>query len=398
MKKLPFNTRTLTLALVLLPLLMAFAYVATSSGPLSPIPVTVTQVKSQAITPALFGIGVVEARYRYPIGPSMTGRVLTLTVNVGDRVNAGQLLGEMDPVDMDNKIASRDAAIKRAKASVVAAQARIRDAAARAKFARIQSQRYQKLAQEKSVSAEVAEAKYQEYQVTKASLEAAKANLNAARKELDMLHADYKGLLQQRKNLNLVAPVDGLVVGRYIEPGSTVVAGQAVVEIIDPNSIWVNVRFNQLQSDGLASDLPAHIVLRSRASRPLDGRVDRLEPLADAITEETLAKVVFNQLPEPLPPLGELAEVTVSLLPLDAKPVIPNASIKQFQGQSGVWLVEDNGLRFVSIRVGVHDLDGRVQVLSGLKPGDQVVVYSRQELSRHSRIDILDSLQSDTHD
>ena len=398
MKKLPFNTRTLTLVLVLLPLLMAFAYVATSSGPLSPVPVTVTQVKSQAIAPALFGIGVVEARYRYPIGPSMTGRVLTLNVNVGDRVKAGQLLGEMDPVDMDNKIASRDAAIKRAEASVIATQARIRDAAARAEFARIQSRRYRKLAQEKSVSAEVAEAKYQEYQVTEASLEAAKANLNAARKELDMLRADYRGLLQQRENLNLVAPVDGLIVGRYIEPGSTVVAGQAVLDIIDPNSIWVNVRFNQLQSDGLASGLPAHIVLRSRASRPLDGRVSRVEPLADAITEETLAKVVFNQLPEPLPPLGELAEVTVSLPPQDAMPVIPNASIKQFQGQSGVWLVEGDELRFVNIRVGAHDLDGRVQILSGLKPGDQVVVYSRQELSHHSRIAIHDSLQGDAHD
>ncbi|HEB56355.1 MAG TPA: efflux RND transporter periplasmic adaptor subunit [Gammaproteobacteria bacterium] len=392
MKKFPINMRSMTLALVLLPLLLAFGYVATSSGPLSPVPVTVSQVQQQAIAPALFGIGVVEARYRYRIGPSMTGRVLRLDVHVGDRVSAGQVLGEMDPVDMDNKIASSDAAIKRANASVVAAEARVKDSAARAEYARAQSSRYERLAREKSVSKDAAEAKYQEYQVSKASLEAAKANLNATRKELDMLWADYNGLLQQRRNLRLVAPVDGLVVGRYIEPGSTVVAGQPVLEIIDPKSIWVNVRFNQLQSGGLAQGLDASIVLRSRSNQSLSGRVDRVEPLADAVTEETLAKVLFERLPEPLPPIGELAEVTVSLPRLPATPVIPNASIKLLQGQAGVWVVEDNGLRFVPIRVGTYDLDGRVQILDGLKAGDQVVVYSKQELSRRSRIKIVDQL------
>jgi len=71
-----------------------------------------------------------------------------------------------------------------------------------------------------------------------------KANLNAAREELKMLRADYEGQVQQRSNLRLIAPVDGLVVGRYVEPGSTVVAGQAVVDVIDPASIWINVRFD----------------------------------------------------------------------------------------------------------------------------------------------------------
>jgi len=272
MKKFPINMRRITLALVLLPLLLAFGYVATSSGPLSPVPVTVTRVEQQAIAPALFGIGIVEARYRYQIGPNITGRVLQLNVHVGDHVTAGQVLGEMDPVDMDNKIASRDAAIKRAEASVVAADARVKDSVARREYAQAQAARYKRLVQGKSISKDTAEAKHQEYLVAKASLEAAKANLNAARKELDMLRADYKGLLQQRNNLRLVAPVDGLVVGRYIEPGSTVVAGQPVLEMIDPNSIWVNVRFNQLQSGGLVQGLDASIVLRSRSGHPLTGR------------------------------------------------------------------------------------------------------------------------------
>lgn len=394
MKKLSMNTRTLTLVAILLPLVVGFGYVVTRSGPLAPIPVTVAQAENQSISPALFGIGIVEARYSYRIGPIMTGHVLRLDSQVGDRVSAGQVLGDMDPVDMDNKITAKDAAMKRAKASVIAAEAHVVDSAARENYAQTQSRRYQQLLKERTVSEEAAEAKYQEYQVAKASLAAAKANLNAAREELAMLRADYDGLLQQRSNLRLVAPVDGLVVGRYVEPGSTVVAGQAVLEVINPTSIWVNVRFDQLQSRGLSKDLPATIQLRSR-SDSLNGHVVRVEPLADAVTEEILAKVSFDLLPDQLPPVGELAEVNVVLPQLASTLVVPNASIKRQNGQTGVWLIENDSPRYVPVETGVADLDGRVQILSGLNHGDRVVVYSKQELSKRSRVSIVARLVDD---
>lgn len=392
MSKLPLNKRSITLLAILLPLVLSFAYVAARSGPLAPVPVTVHQVENQVISPGLFGIGIVEARYSYRIGPTMTGHVLRLDSHVGDRVTAGQILGDIDPVDLDNKITSKDAAIKRAKAAVIAAEAQVNDVAAREIYAHSQSRRYQELVKAGTVSDEAAEAKVQEYQVAKASLLASRANLNAAREELEMQRADYAGLVQQRRNLRLVSPVDGLVIGRYVEPGSTVVAGQSVLEVIDPASLWINVRFDQLQSRGLGKGLAASIKLRSGSEQNLAGQVERVEPVADSVTEEILAKVVFDQLPETLPPVGELAEVTVALPALAPSVIVPNASIKRLNGTTGVWLVENNTPRYVAVEIGVTDLDGQVQILSGVESGDQIVLYSKQELSTRSRISIVDSL------
>ncbi len=392
MKMLAASRRTIALIMVLLPLLLVFGYVVARSGPLAPVPVTVVEVGKQAITPALFGIGTVEARYRYRVGPTMTGRLSWLKGDVGDRVTAGQVIGEMDPVDIDDRISANQAAVKRAVASVAAAEARVKDFVAREKYARLQAERYKRLVTERNVSKEAAEAKEQAYQIAKAGLAAAQADLKAARHELERLRFEYEGLLQQRSNLRLVVPMDGVIAGRYIEPGSTAMAGQAVLEIIDPESIWVSVRFNQLQSDGLAKDLPAIVVLRSRSDRPVSGKVARVELLADPVTEETLAKVAFDRLPEPFPPLGELAEVTVSLPRLDATVVVPNASIKRVNGQSGVWVVENDSLRFAPVEIGVSDLDGRVQIIRGLEPGDRVVLYSKKELTANSRISITDRL------
>ena len=76
---------------------------------------TVSSVESRAITPALFGIGTVEARYTYKIGPTFAGRVKRLEVHVGDQVKAGQVLGEMEPVDLDARVRSQESAFKRAE-------------------------------------------------------------------------------------------------------------------------------------------------------------------------------------------------------------------------------------------------------------------------------------------
>lgn len=386
------NGRTLALIAVLVPLLVLFIYVALRSGPLAPIPVTVTTVENRAIAPALFGIGTVESRYTHKIGSTAAGRIKRVDVQVGDQVRAGQVLGEMDPVDMDQRVAAQTSALMRAEAAALAADAQVREALARKAYAEKQAARYEKLLQAHAVSEEGASAKHQEQQIAEAGFAAARANLDAARQELTRIRAERAGLHQQRANLRLVAPVDGLVVAREADPGTTVVAGQTVVEIIDPASLWINLRFDQLRTSGLHAGLPAQISLRSRAGQTLAGRVLRVEPLADVVTEESLAKVVFDILPEPLPPLGELAEVTIALPKMSAAPVVSNASVQRVGGQLGVWLIRDGTPHFAPVKLGAADLDGQVQIVEGVQAGELVVVYSHRAIDGRSRIKVVERL------
>jgi RND family efflux transporter MFP subunit len=378
MKSLPMQRRTLALIAVIVPLLALLVYVALRSGPLAPVAVTEVRVESRALHPALFGIGTVEARYTYKIGPTFAGRIQRLEVHVGDRVTAGQVLGEMDPVDLDDRVRSQEAALKRAEAA-------IREAAARHAYAQSQARRYEQLFAARSVSEEALTAKRQELAI-------AEAALAGAREELVRARSDRDALVAQRSNLRLVAPVDGIVILRDADPGTTIVAGQAVVELIDPQSLWVNVRFDQVSASGLAADLPASIVLRSRNGRSLKGRVLRVEPKADAVTEEMLAKVIFDEVPSPLPPLGELAEVTIDLPALAATPVIPNAAVQRQGNRTGVWQITNGEPEFVPVTLGRSDLDGHVQVLEGLGEGDRIVLYSEKALGPHSRIHVVERI------
>lgn len=378
MKGLPLQKRTVALLAVIIPLLALFAYVGLRSGPLAPVNVTVATVEAGSISPALFGVGTVEARYSYQIGPTFAGRVGRLDVHVGDRVSAGQLLGEMDPVDLDDRIRSLQSAFKSAEAA-------LREAEARQAYAQTQARRYEQLFAARLTSEETAATKRQELQI-------ADAALSAAREDLARARSDREALVAQRNNLHLVAPVDGVVSIRAADPGTTVVAGQLVVEVIDTDSLWVDTRFDQIRSSGLTFGLPAKIVLRSRGDESLAGRVLRVEPRADAVTEETLAKIVFTSLPDPLPPIGELAEVTVELAAVRAAALIPIAAVRREGEELGVWQLVEGELQFTPVTLGSSDLDGRVQVREGLESGDEIVLYSDKALNSRSRIRVVEQI------
>jgi HlyD family secretion protein len=368
------NRRTLLLLAVLVPLLLLLGYVALRTGPLAAVPVTVTRVESRSIHPALFGIGTVQARYTYSIGPTVSGRVLRVNVHVGDTVKAGQVLGAMDPVDLDQRIQAQQAAIG-------STDAQLRQTRTQRDFASSQLARYARLLPTHVISEEVVATRRQDLQVAEDGERAARNALRGARATLAALEA-------QRGNLDLIAPVDGLITARDADPGTTVVAGAPVIGMIDPNSLWIDTRFDQLSATGLAAAQPASIVLRSRAAQTLTGDVLRVDPLADSVTEETLAKIRFKHLPQPLPPIGELADVTVALPALPARPTVPNASLQRIGGKLGVWRVEADKLQFMPVKVLGSDLDGHVQV-DGLTAGERVVVYSQRTLGVHSNISIV---------
>jgi multidrug efflux pump subunit AcrA (membrane-fusion protein) len=384
--------RALLLLTFLIALIAAFLWLALTSGPLAPVPVTLASVEERPLAPTMFGVGTVEARYTYRIGPTMAGRVGRVEVQVGDRVKAGQLLGEMDPVDLDERVAAQDAALRRAESGVVAAHAQVRDAQARREFASAQVHRYEQLLLAHTASEDTAEAKRQESQVTEAGLALALANLESTEQDLGRVRAEREALVRQRANLRLLAPVDALVVSRAAEPGSTVVAGQSVIEVVDPVSLWVDARFDQLGAGALRAGLAARIALRSQPLGTLAGRVSRVEPRADAITEELLAKIVFATLPDPLPRLGELAEITLALSPLPPAPALPNAALHRRDGQLGVWRLVAAEPRFVAVETGARDLDGWVQIRSGVALGDLVILHSQASLSAGRRIKVVDRI------
>jgi HlyD family secretion protein len=383
--------RNLVLAALALAFLAAFGWIVATQGPLAPVKVTVAQAAEARLERTLFGIGTLEARRGHAVGPTVAGRVDKVLVDHGDKVQAGQLLAEMDPIDMDARLASGAAAAAAATQRVQSAQAALAEAESRARLAQNSADRYADLRRKNFVSQEAVDAKAHEAAAAAAARQAATASLAAAKEDTRRAQSELAGTGKTRAHLRLTSPVDGIVSARLAEPGSTVVAGQAVVQVIEPASLWFKVRIDQGRSGGLAVGLPAAIALRSAPGRPQPGRVARVDLVGDAVTEERIAYVTLDAPPENLA-IGELAEVTLQLPPVDKALSIPAAALTRQGNALGVWKLVDGRAKFAAVTPGVTSSQGRVQVLSGLAAGDTVLVYSSKSLAPDARVKVVDSL------
>ena len=225
-------------------LLVGFAFVVARSGPLAPVQVTVIEAAEGRVSPALFGIGTVEARRAYLIGPTAPGRVLDVRVDVGETVRAGQLLAEMDRSISGNGSAPRTLPSPRPAAPLPrpSPSSAISKRAARSRSSTPVAT-WRSATRTSSAPAR--------------SRPPAGADLGARRHRRGTrrggrrqtgpgrLQAERAALEEQGSALRLLAPSDGIVSARDAEPGSTVVAGQAVLRMVEPASLWVRVRFDQ---------------------------------------------------------------------------------------------------------------------------------------------------------
>ncbi|MBS1197892.1 MAG: efflux transporter, family, subunit [Proteobacteria bacterium] len=389
------SRRTLAISAVIAAALGGLAWVIASQGPLAPIKVTVAQAKETTLALSVFGIGNVEARRSYNIGPSATGRVTKVLVDQGDKVTVGQLLAEMDPIDQEERMQASQAAADRAAHNVKSAEASVAEAVSRAQIAKVSADRYAELRNKNFISQEAADAKRHEANAAQAARAGAESALAAARDELRRAVADRTGTGKVRAQLRLHSPIDGVVVSRLAEPGSTLVAGETLLQVVDPASLWVRARFDQGRSGGLAVGLPAEVVLRSLSGQILHGKVERVDLVGDAVAEERIANIGFVTIPSGLT-IGELAEVNIRRPLVEKTLAIPAAAVKRVGKEAGVWLLQDGSITFRPITIGAVTLEGLVQVAAGLKVGEAVIVHSSQPLSQNMRVKVVDALVRST--
>lgn len=355
------------------------------SSPFAPVAQVATiEAARDTLHASLFGIGVVESRRSILVGPTAAGRVARVLVEQGEQVRAGQLLAEMDPIDLRERLAASRHSLARAQAAVSAAQAQSREAESRFATADASARRYASLEDRGFVSAEAGRAKGHESRAADAALQASRANIDAAHADRARLAAERAALGKQLANTRLLAPAAGLVVARELEPGSTAVAGQAILRMVETGSLWLRIRIDQGRSAGLAAGQPANIVLRSRPGDRFAGTVARVEQLSDAVTEERIAMVAFEALPAGLT-LNEMAEVTVHLPPRAGVLIVPPAALVRQDGRTGVHLAVDGRAQFRPIRVGMRAEAG-VEVLEGLDGGEAVIVRRGKPIAAGDRV------------
>jgi len=370
---------------------VVFAWVVMTQGPLAPVKVTAEKLQAGNLSSGVFGVGTLQARYSYNLAPTMTSRVKSVLVDQGDQVVAGQVLAAMDPVDLDEKLAGSQRIVGKAANSILAMEAQLSEAQSRLNTLSATFTRYQELRASGFISQEMFDAKQHDRNAAAAALTAAAANLAAAREDHARAQADVRGVGKLQAQTRLISPISGVVIARLVEPGSTLVGGQVALQIIDPDSLWVETRIAQQQAGQIRIGQAAEIVLRSQPQSPIMGKVERVDMISDAVTEERIVNVSFTA-PGHDASIGEYAEVTIKLPGLNNARTISSAAVKRIDKQDGVWVLQDGEVRLKPVKIGVTTLDGRTQILDGITDDDTVIVYSQQPLRPGLNVKVVSEL------
>lgn len=298
------------------------------------------------------------------------GNVSAIHVKEGEQVQKGQLLVTIDTRELDAQARRAGAAGSEVASAIAGAEAAADAARARYELAQSTWKRYSVLRERNSVSP-------QEFDEVDAELRMAEAELDRARKGLEGARARGAGVREEISAAQtvagfgrVVAPFDGVVARRYVDVGSQAAPGVPLIRIDGGNGFRIDAALDETLGGavGVGNRVPVRIDALNVA---VEGRVVDVVPAIDASTRTFTVKIAIPETPGLRAGLSGRA-----LIPSGEREglLVPPVAVKR-QGQiESVWTVDSQGVASMRVVRTVARADGSVEVISGLRAGERIVV------------------------
>jgi RND family efflux transporter MFP subunit len=330
--------------------------------------------------------GYVVAQRRAAVASKVTGLLVSITVEEGSRVKKGQIIARLENEDV---IAARN----QAEANLNVARHNLEQAKAELQDATLSFNRIKELLSYDYVSRADYDASEARYKRGIAAVEAAKATIKANTAALQAANVAIEYTL-------IRAPFDAVVltkdadVGDIVTPiGAAAEAKAAVVTIADMESLQVEVDVSESNLGNVKVGQPCEIQLDALPESRFRGLVHMIVPTADRSKATVMVKVRFiDKDPRILPEMSaKAAFLSRSIKPEEQKPrtVINTYALVSRKGKNVVFLVKDNRAFETPVTTG-EKLGDMIEVLSGVKTGDQVVLKPVDRLRDGKRIKIIE--------
>jgi len=347
---------------------------------MAPPKVKAVRLEKRDLTAQVYGNGTVEAKVVVGVSSKITGRIVQLHADQGDRVRRGQMLAKLENEDFIHQVSQAEFGVAKVRASKDLESANLEKARANLELAERNMLRYRNLAEKNLVSRLEAELYDTACRVAKEEVNRCKAALEAAGREEDAARANQGFTRSRLGDTVIYAPQNGMIISRDLETGAIVTPGQAIFTLADPKTFWVKANVDESQLKGVIVGKKALISLRSAPGEQFPGTVARVAHESDRVTEELEVDVAFALSPQPLRS-GEQSDVYIISQVKKGVASIPSAALITRGTERGVWVLDKARLKFRPVKAGIEDRRNFTEIVSGLDENDRIVMAPPPEMA-----------------
>jgi len=285
------------------------------------------------------------------VGSRISGVVRRLRAHIGDIVEAGQIIAELDDAELQARLNQNIAALEKARADL--------------EYARVNLERQRSLLQKNFTSRQQVDLAENAYKVAQAQVEQAEANVEYARVQLGYT--------------KIYAPISGVIASISTQEGETVAASLAAptfVNIIDLKRLEVQTFVDETDIGKIRQGLEASFTVDTYADTDFKGKVMAIYPKA-VIQDNVVNYIVtieITDLQEKILRPEMTANVTVSLETRKNVLAVPTAAITRERGERYVTVLDGDKTEQREVRVGWKD-NGYTEIISGVNEGEKVIIF-----------------------
>lgn len=303
------------------------------------------------------GIGNVSALHIYAITAQTGGKILKILTDEGQWVKKGELLMVLDGVDLSQQLAMAKANFSKAVYEAKALRGELKSQQASKEMLQLTYNRYHKLNQQGFIAKAEYDKARTDLQGLEAAITATTARIDSGQAAVVAATKNIAVIQEKIARLKVFSPVAGYVVAKEAEVAQYVQPATPVLQIVDPNSLWVDVRIDERISAQVKPGQQATIILRSQPDKHYLGEVKRIDAMTDRVTLERKINVAFKTLPQPFF-INEQAKVIITVRQYEQVHKVPLACVVQRQGKLGVWAARQSRAHFIALtKIAVNDTE-----------------------------------------
>jgi membrane fusion protein, multidrug efflux system len=324
-----------------------------------PMTVELGSAKRGDVAAHLTVVGNLIGLQTIDVAPRTAGRLLSVSVQLGDSVRRGQVIAKVE----DREIAEQ---VNQAEASMEVSRATIRQREADLKVAELNFDRSKNLFSRQLLAKQALDDAESRYLAAVAQVDLAKAQQSQNEARLQELKFNLQ-------NTVITSPVDGFVGKRNVDPGAMVSTNTAIASVVEISRLKLVVNVVEKDLRMVTAGDVGIVEVDAYPGEKFNGRIARVAPVLDPATRTAPIEIEIPNRDNRLKP-GMYARITLTIEERKNALLAPKSAVVDFENKRGVWVPnEERRAQFVPVTLGIEGPE-QIEIVDGLKEGDRFVV------------------------